>query len=193
MKWKFTIPLLIIVIIVVPIVLAYNTFGEIKTSYTIVAAELEALEDKEYYYLIIDDINNATDEILIAMYSMIYDPDDPQDWANDLIRALVNAHNRGVAVRVIIEYRTYWGVNDENLDAFKYLKEHGVEVKLDNDTETDHYKLVIIDKKVVYVGSHNWSESGLYYNREVSIRAVDEGIARELREYFYQLWRSLTS
>ena len=168
-----------------------SMLGEIKAPYIIEGAELEALEDREYYRAVIEDINGAEKEVLVAMYLMVYDPDDPEDWANDLIRALVKAHERGVAVKVIIEYRTYRGTLEVNLEAFKYLREHGVEVKLDNDTETDHYKLVIIDERIVYVGSHNWSEAGLYYNRETSIRVVDAGIARELREYFYDLWESL--
>ena len=182
-----------IILLIISIVFTLNMFGGIETSYVIEPAELNALEDREYYYAIIDDINGAEDEILIAMYIMIYDPDDPEDWANDLINAIINASRRGVTVKVIIEYRTYWDTLDENLEAFKYLREHGVDVKLDNDTETDHYKLIIIDGKTVYIGSHNWSESGLYYNREVSIRIVDEGIARELKEYFHQLWQSLTA
>lgn len=168
-----------------------SMLGEIKAPYIIEGAELEDLEDREYYRAVIEDINGAEKEVLVAMYLMVYDPDDPEDWANDLIRALVKAHERGVAVKVIIEYRTYRGTLEVNLEAFKYLREHGVEVKLDNDTETDHYKLVIIDERIVYVGSHNWSEAGLYYNRETSIRVVDAGIARELREYFYDLWESL--
>ncbi|MHC1627610.1 MAG: hypothetical protein ACXQTI_02105 [Candidatus Nezhaarchaeales archaeon] len=36
----------------------------------------------------------------------------------------------------------------------------------------------------------NWSEAALYYNREVSIRIVEEGIARELKDYFNALWSS---
>ena len=114
---------------------------------------------------------------------MIYDPDDSYDWANDLIRELVNAKRRGVSVNVIIEYRTYYGYMDGNLEAYDYLLANGVNVKLDNETDTDHLKLVIIDDKIVYVGSHNWSESALYYNHETSVRIVSEEIAQTFIEY----------
>ena len=163
-------------------------FGNLRISYAISEAEIEVLEDREYYTSLIQDIRDANDEILVAMYSLKYDPDDPEDWANDLIEELVSAKERGVDDRVIIEYRTYWGYMDDNLEAYNYLEDNGVDVKLDMDTETDHFKFVVIDGRIAYVGSHNWSESGLYYNREVSIRIVDEGVAGELKEYFNSLW-----
>ena len=131
-----------------------------------------------------DSLRSANKSIMVAMYSMIYDPDDPYDWANDLIRELVYAKERGVNVTVIIEYRTYWETLDDNLEAYYYLSSHNVTVYLDNDTETDHMKLVIIDDYIVYVGSHNWSEAALYYNRETSIKIVSEEIAKEYKEYF---------
>ena len=180
----------LLILIVACSCIALMNFGSLQASYSISAAEIEVLEGREYYQMLIDDIRNAKSEILVAMYLMKYDPDDPYDWVNDLIRELVAAKNRGVDVKVIIEYRTYQGYMDVNLEAYNYLKDHGVDVKLDEDSETDHFKFVVIDGKIVYVGSHNWSEAALYYNREVSIRIVDEGIARELKDYFNALWSS---
>jgi len=61
---------------------------------------------------------------------------------------------------------------------------NGVPVQMDNNgTTTDHLKLVVIDNKIVYVGSHNWSESALYYNHETSVRTVSEIIANLFEEY----------
>ena len=180
----------ILILIVVCSCIALMNFGSLQASYSIAPAEIEVLEDREYYQLLIEDIRSAKSEILVAMYLMKYDPDDPYDWANDLIRELVAAKERGIEVKVIIEYRIYQGYMDVNLEAYNYLKDHGVDVKLDEDSETDHFKFVVIDGKIVYVGSHNWSEAALYYNREVSIRIVDEGIARELKDYFNALWSS---
>ena len=142
------------------------------------------LEDKSYYYAIRKDLENANKSIMVAMYSMIYDPDDSFDWANDLIRDLVAAKNRGIDVTVIIEYRTYFGYIDGNLEAYDYLLQNGINVRLDDESDTDHMKLVIIDGYIVYIGSHNWSESSLYYNHETSAKIISEEIAKTLREYF---------
>lgn len=158
--------------------------AEIEELKAMLGWELYALTDKEYYHSIMDDIEKANETILVAMYSMKYDPEDTFDWANDVIEELVYAKERGVNVTVIIEYRTYFGYVDYNLEAYNYLSGHDIAVKLDNETDTDHMKLVIIDDKIVYVGSHNWSESALYYNHEISVRIVSEVISEIFKAYF---------
>jgi phosphatidylserine/phosphatidylglycerophosphate/cardiolipin synthase-like enzyme len=130
------------------------------------------LVNQEYYHDILDEMRNAESSIIIAMYSMKYDPGDSLDWANDLIEELVYAKNRGVNVTVILEYQTFFGFQDENLDTYDFLTTNGVDVLLDYEDDTDHQKSVIIDYSIFYIGSHNWSESGLYYNNEVSVKLI---------------------
>lgn len=132
--------------------------------------EVTTLVSQEYYHDIMGEIRNAESSIMIAMYSMKYDPGDSFDWANDLIEELVTAKNRGVSVTVYLEYQTFFGTQDENLDTYDYLTANGVDVLLDYVDDTDHQKSVIIDYSIFYIGSHNWSESGLYYNNEVSVK-----------------------
>jgi phosphatidylserine/phosphatidylglycerophosphate/cardiolipin synthase-like enzyme len=146
--------------------------------------EIDALNDQDYYYAIKNDLQKANETIQVAMYSMVYDPPDSFDWANDLIRELVNAQQRGVSVSVIIENRTYFGSMSNNLEAYDYLSINGIDVRADEENDTDHMKLVIIDGKIVYVGSHNWSESALYYNHETSVKILSDGIAETFIDYF---------
>ena len=171
-----------------------STYYELQTAYeeaNATIAELEqmvnyevyVLTDEEYYQSIINDLKTARETILVAMYSMIYDPDDSFDWANDLIRELVYADERGINVSVVIEYRTYWDYMDQNLEAYNYLLAHNVTVQPNTETSTDHMKIVVVDDKLVYVGSHNWSESALYYNHETSVKIVSEVIAEMFKEY----------
>ena len=47
---------------------------------------------------------------------------------------------------------------------------NNVNVKMDNLDDTDHTRFVIVDDETVYVGSHSWSKSALYYNYETSIK-----------------------
>ena len=122
------------------------------------------LNNQEYYHSLKADLVTAEHSILVGMYSMIYDPDDSFDWANDLIEELVYAHDRGVNVTVFLEYRTFFGYQNDNIVAYDFLSANGVDVRLDFVDVTDHHKTVIIDNNIRYVGSHNWSESGLYYN-----------------------------
>jgi len=170
------------------IALALTSFGTIQISYRVAPVEVEksyvyVLTDRNYYHSLINDLRRANSSIYVAMHSMVYDPSDDFDWANDVIRELVNAKKRGIDVKVVIEYRTYYGYMSDNLEAYNYLSSSGVSVKLDQETDTDHLKLVVIDGKIVYVGSHNWSESALYYNRETSVKIVSEEVARHFLEY----------
>ena len=154
---------------------------------TEVGHEVSVLRDTEYYSSVKDAIANADDTVFVAMYSMIYDPDDSFDWANELIRELVDAKTRGVDVRVFIEYRTYFDTMTRNSEAYSYLSTNGVAVKLDNEDDTDHMKFIVVDGMVVFVGSHNWSESSLYYNHEASVRIVSEEIAELFEDYFEEI------
>ncbi len=133
---------------------------------------ISILRNQEYYHALKKDLRNAQRNITVHMYSMIYDFDDSRDWANNLIKELVNAKNRGVNVLVFLEYRTHYGWEDDNIEAYTYLTDRGVDVRLDYEEDTDHMKLLIIDENTLYIGSHNWSESGLYYNNEVSVKLI---------------------
>ncbi|NJE62530.1 phospholipase [Thermococcus sp. 21S7] len=140
---------------------------------------VKLLTDEEYYKNVIDAINGAEKSIYVMMFSMLYDPDDGFDWANDLIRALVAAKNRGVEVHVLLED----GV-ESNREAYGYLRSHGVDVSFDSPGTTLHAKVVVIDGRLVFIGSHNWSESALYWNHEVSLMVASGELAERLIEYF---------
>jgi len=150
----------------------------LNASYTNLYAAYTLLEEQVEYEVYF------CDAVYVALYSLKYDPSDPDDWANDLIRELVTAKNRGVRVSVIIENTTYHDPMSDNLAAYHYLVANGVLVQLDNDDETDHMKFVVIDDTIVYVGSHNWSESSLYYNHETSVKIVRVSIAKVFTDYF---------
>lgn len=153
------------------------------------SCEVYVLTDQAYYYSVRDCLKKANSSILVVMYLMVYDPNDPFDWANDLVRELVNAKNRGVSVTVIIEYKTYFGYMNDNLEAYNYLSSNGVNVKLDSGSDIDHLKLIIVDDYIVYVGSHNWSESSLYYNHETSVKIVSREIAQIFKQYIETNYR----
>ena len=150
--------------------------------------ELYFVKDQDYYNSIMVDLQSSNESIYVAMYSMVFDPADSFDWANDLIRELVNASKRGITVSVIIENRTFSGNMTSNQEAYNYLHSNDVNVKMDNEPDTDHMKFVLIDGEIVYVGSHNWSEPALYYNHETTIKRVNPTMTETFKEYFETIW-----
>lgn len=109
---------------------------------------------------------------------------------NTLGNAIVNAHNRGVEVKGIIDYTGYSG------DEFDYLLSEGVNV-LDYINEdgsqwpegaTLHHKYAIIDhdteNAVLITGSHNWSASAESINDENTLIIHDRNIANLYHQEF---------
>ena len=142
-------------------------------------ASVEVLIDEEYYHRVLWAIENSKDSIYVMMFFMKYDAGDTFDWANDLIRALVSARRRGVEVHVLLDERI-----DENAETYYYLAANGIDVSFDSPQTTLHAKVVVVDGKLVFIGSHNWSESALYWNHEVSVEIRSRKMAERLIEYF---------
>ena len=149
--------------------------------------ELWNVTGKYYYNWIIEDFRNAKKSIFVVMYSLVFDSNDEINWANDLVEELVEAHKNGLNVTVLIEYQTDSGVLTENLKAFNYLKDNNVTVILDTELTTDHMKFVIIDDKDVYLGSHDWTESSLFDDNELSVKIRGEEIATNLKNYILEI------
>ncbi len=123
-------------------------------------------------------IENATSSIFISMNVISdYEP------VKTLLDALIDAKNRGVNVRVLFE-----GEISSNWYAVNYLRDHRVNVKNDSSDTFLHTKMVIIDGKVVYVGSHNWSPYALEKNNEFGVFIFNRSIANFYGEYFNSLW-----
>ncbi|WP_457751875.1 phospholipase D-like domain-containing protein [Thermococcus sp.] len=143
------------------------------------SASVELLIDEEYYHRVLWAIENSNESIYVMTFFMKYDAGDTFDWANDLIRALVSARKRDVEVHVLLDERI-----DENAETYYYLAANGIDVSFDSPQTTLHAKVVVVDGKLVFIGSHNWSESALYWNHEVSVEIRSRKMAERLIEYF---------
>ncbi len=161
-----------------------STYWELKQT---VVEKAFLLEDSEYYVEAYKLIKNATDMVYVIMFVVKFDPKHAEDPVNRLLKALVDAKNRGVEVKVLVD--------DETLKSYPqtltFLETNNVKVKLDPSSGVQtHTKMVVVDGKYVLVGSHNWTESALSYNHEVSLEIVSEGIAQEAVGYFNSLWEN---
>lgn len=107
---------------------------------------------------IIGMVDNAEKSIDVEMYVLT---------SGEVIDALKRAHDRGVAIRVILERRVIGG---DNAGAFDALGDYGIEVRWASDSfKLTHSKFMIVDGELLLVGSHNFSNSALTLNREASV------------------------
>ena len=124
-------------------------------------------------------IDNASKSVYVSMEILSdYKP------VRTLLDSLISAHNRGLDVKVICE-----GDISSNKYGVQYLENGGVEVKVDNTEKFIHTKLVVIDGKEVYLGSHNWSPSALGKNNEYGMLIFNSQIANFYQNYFNYLWK----
>lgn len=103
-------------------------------------------------------IRSAEESIDIEVYTFS---------SEEVAELLIQKHNEGVEVRVLMESRFSGG---NNVEMYSLLREAGIDVKwASRSYKLTHSKFIIIDDKRVFVGSHNLSDSALEENREASV------------------------
>jgi len=119
------------------------------------------------------EIRAARRRIWLAMY-MLTD--------SDLCEVLLQAHQRGVDVRVIIddEYAETYGAQARLLNG-------GVPLATDKSWARMHHKFMVLDKKV-FSGSFNWTRQASRANCENLCLLVDPVITQAFASEFARLW-----
>lgn len=107
-------------------------------------------------------------------------------------RAILDAHHRGVKVRIISDAEK---ANDLGSD-LKQFADSGIEVKLMRVvSHTDphagghmHHKFAIFDGRNLINGSYNWTRGAANINHENLIDITDAGLLRRFTAEFERLW-----
>ena len=98
--------------------------------------------------------------------------------------SLIRAAGRGIEVRVFLERSGYDDkLNDTNRKVASQLTAGGVKVIFESPKTTTHNKMVVIDRRYAIVGSHNFTQSALKYNHELSLLVDDRKLAEKLVSY----------
>ncbi len=155
------------------------------------------LSGDKYFPVVNDSLKNAKKSISMAMYFVNFDPYVKKSPINELVEELVNAHKRGVKVRVILDQNISftewenrggkWQREPKNDSLFVYLKKQGIEVYYDNLFVVTHSKAIVIDEEIVIVGSANWTESSLRRNWEASCLIRSKELAKQFLQDFSRI------
>ena len=144
---------------------------------------VQALADAAYGDTLAALITNAAQRIDLAMFLFKTSPASDNQPAR-LLRDLVAARQRGVKVRVILEYSSRdEALNRANQETAQALRKGGVAVFFDSPGRTTHAKLAVIDRRYCLVGSHNLTQSALRYNHEFSLLLDNPPLAEEILAY----------
>jgi len=148
--------------------------------------ELLLLADQDYFPVLIQHIQQAKQQIDIAMY-VFKTSKSPKNKATQLLKALINAQQRGVNVRVFLEKKKQGSLNTYNQATAKRLKKAHINVIFDDIKTTSHQKIVIIDQRWNFIGSHNFTHSALALNHEISLLLDNQKLAMDNINYLNQL------
>jgi len=153
-------------------------------------AEVIDLSGRKYFPAVKDALSKAKKSIYLVMYFVSFDPKSKQSPVNDLVAEIINAHKRGVKVKVILDQNINfadWGREGKNDVFFAYLKKQGIEAYYENIFVVTHSKAIVIDGETVIVGSANWTESSLRKNQEASCLVRSKELAKEFLQDFSEI------
>lgn len=141
------------------------------------------LTDREYLPALLEAIGRARQEIVLSAF--FFKTNGFADHQPDQVLAhLQKAAGRGVRVSAVLERGPEGdNVSPENRVTAEKMGRSGISVCFDAPDRTTHAKLVVIDRRVLFVGSHNLTQSALKYNHEVSVRIDSPALAEEALRY----------
>ena len=151
----------------------------------------ELLVEDEYLPKFIADAAGAEKLIYCAMYMFKVDSYSENNLENPtglLASSLINAAERGVEVAIILDE----GDEDDlttkfNKKTVKILEKNGIKVKFYPPERCLHSKLCLIDEKILFIGSHNYTYSAMNRNSETSVRIFSEKIGKDAIRYLSKL------
>ncbi len=115
---------------------------------------------------------NRTIHILIYSFSL-----------DSIGNALVDAHRRGIEVKVVFEESWTGGVFEDDK-----LRAAGIAVRTDTNSRSMNNKVMIVDGVVVVTGSYDWSETAQIFNNENLIVIKSASIGSMYEGEFSRIW-----
>ncbi len=148
------------------------------------------LKNKDYFPTLVKTIDNARKEIVMSFF-LFKTNGYRSNYPDRLVNHLIRATERGVKVKILLEIGkdSNSQINKNNIETAKRLKKGGIDVYFDSLHTKTHTKVVVIDRRYTFLGSHNLTSSALKYNNELSILIDSTKVARETLSYINSLRR----
>lgn len=124
---------------------------------------------------IVQEISHAQKSIDVMMYAFTSRP---------IVQEMVKAKTRGVAIRVLLDK----GQETQKYAKGRYFTNKGIEVRYDTGAGLMHNKVGIIDGRLVFTGSFNWTAQAEARNAENLLLIDDLTLIKQYQERFESLW-----
>ncbi len=122
-------------------------------------------------------VRHAKHSIRIALFTFTHP---------GLVEEVIEAHRRGVDVRIVIDMQSGVGASSK---AIQELKKAKVPIRLSQGPQLLHHKFIYIDEQTLVTGSANWTKAAFYKNSDC-ILALHH-LNGEQKRFMNHLWRKI--
>jgi len=160
-----------------------------ENGYTVAEKNIHLLSGDSWAPWFEKEVNRASSSIHLSIY-MISDHWRSPDVGNlDLVETLADAGHRGLNCRCIIDQPHV--VNRRikfNTKAARKLQDSGWKVRVMPSNKTLHEKVLLLDKHLSVIGSHNISKASAVSNFDTSLAIESEALAQRIYRQFWERW-----
>lgn len=184
----FSIPFLLICALALTLILPNSSLSHSIGQTSDCRATL--LKNRDYFPTLAKAIDDAKNEIVMSFF-LFKTNGYRSNYPDRLLNHLIRATERGVKVKVLLEIgkNSNSQINKNNTETAKRLRKGGIDVSFDRPTTRTHTKVVVIDRRYTFLGSHNLTSSAMKYNNELSILIDSPKVAGETLGYINSLYR----
>ncbi len=179
----------IVVVLVLLLALLVNHYASAGPDSVSIIPLLDKPTNKPYFTNLIAAITNAQRSIQVLMATAQHYPDYPEGLQSMIYDELEAATKRGVRVSIILD-SSNWSkdITATNEETACALRDRGLKVKFDNPEITTHSKLVIVDRKVVILGSSNWNYPTYADTYQTNVVLKNRKAGQYFSRFFLSLW-----
>lgn len=141
-------------------------------------AEAYFSPEDECWREIVQRLDGARRQVEICVFTITDDR---------LTDAIVAAHRRGVALRIITDDDKA-GDTGSDIDSLVAV---GIPLRTDRTPHHMHHKFAIFDNRLLLSGSYNWTRGAALYNEENFIVTDESRLIRSYTKAFERLWKRL--
>ncbi|MDD2324626.1 MAG: phospholipase D family protein [Alphaproteobacteria bacterium] len=126
--------------------------------------------------LVVKTIGEAERSVCVAAYSFTSEP---------IAQALIDAHGKGVDVTVVLDKSQ----RKQKRSLYHRLKERGIPTRINDNYAIMHNKFMVIDEKVLQLGSFNYTKAAEKRNAEnVLVVRRNKKVIRSYADQCRKLW-----
>lgn len=144
---------------------------------------IKLLPNPAFLPWLLDAIARARRSVVLVNYLTAMGEGDRSGPVSRIAVALAGARRRGVSIDVVLEGSKF----RENLAFYRFLKNAGADVWMDTSLTFIHTKAVLVDRRILCVGSHNLSASALSSHHELSIATDDRTAIHRFHQEFERM------